>query len=366
MEPQAAQQRQALLIASPRMYQEQLSLEAARSFLHQQGIAIRQVSSVAALDGLPPMAERWQAEGIELVIAAGGDGTVGAAATHLAQSDLPLGILPLGTSNDFARSLRLPLELAAACQTIATGHLRSVDLGCAQPAVTAPHALQAMAAQEESQVAAVDETGERAFFTHALTLGLNVAFAQLATSAAMRQLYGRFTYPMAALETVSAAQVFDFTVRFFDPACALAPEETENDIEPGQPYHYQALQVAVINAPVFGGQFEFTIAGVELHDHLLDILIVERFDLRQLLAAAQMALAPSRDGRREAVSRSFPGIHHIKARQVLIETAQPVDVTLDGEIRGRTPILVSSAARALKIIVPQASDTSAQSGGAGG
>ncbi len=363
---QPAHLRQALLIASPRIYAEQLSIDTAHAFLYQRGIAIKQVQSVQALDGLPPQAAMWRAEGIDLVIAAGGDGTIGAAATHLAYSDLPLGILPLGTSNDFARALQAPLELAEACQVIAAGETIHVDLGRAHPAATAPYALQADAASEDRNDAPAGKIGVQAFFTHALTLGLNVAFAQLATDATMRQRFGRFTYPIAAVETVSAPQMYDFTLRFSDPACALAPEETENDIEAGHPYHYQALQVAVINSPVFGGQFEFSIAGCELQDHLLDILIVERFDLRQLLAAAQMALAPPKDGRREAISRHFPGIHHVKARQVMIETAEPVDVTLDGELRGRTPILAASAPRALKVIVPHASCIPAQSGEAGG
>ncbi len=366
MQAQPTRLRQALVIASPHIYGEQLSLETARMFLGQQGINISKLYSVEALDGLPPLADKWRAEGIDLVIAAGGDGTIGAAATHLAHSDLPLGILPLGTSNDFARSLQIPMELSEACQTIAVGHSVRVDLGGAQPAVPAPFALHQAAMRDEGRPALANKTGAQAFFTHALTLGLNVAFAQLATSAALRQVFGRFTYPIAAVETLSTSQLYDFTLRFGDPACALAPEETENDIEAGQPYHYQALQVAVINSPIFGGQFEFSLAGVELHDHLLDILIIERFDLRQLLAAAQMALTPPVNGRREAVSRHFPGIQHVKARQVMIETAEPMDVTLDGELRGRTPILVTSAERALKVIVPLTSSIPAQSGEAGG
>ncbi|HEY7355030.1 MAG TPA: diacylglycerol kinase family protein [Ktedonobacterales bacterium] len=366
MQAQPTQLRQALVIASPHIYAEHLSIDAARLFLGQQGISVKQVYSVEALDGRPPQADKWRAEGIDLVVAAGGDGTIGAAATHLARSGLPLGILPLGTSNDFARALRIPLELSEACQTIADGHSILVDLGGAQPAAPAPYALHQAAMRDEGRLALANNTGAQAFFTHALTLGLNVAFAQLATSAALRQVFGRFTYPIAAVETLSTSQLYDFTLRFGDPACALAPEETENDIEAGQPYHYQALQVAVINSPIFGGQFEFALAGCELQDHLLDILIVERFDLRQLLAAAQMAFTPPVNGRREAISQHFPGIRHVKARQVTIETAEPMDVTLDGELRGRTPILATSAERALKVIVPHASLIPAQSGEAGG
>jgi diacylglycerol kinase (ATP) len=387
MESRPAQPRQALMVASPFLYKEQLSIDTACLSLGQHHINIKRVYNIDALDGQPPIADTWRAGGVEMVIAAGGDGTIGAVATHLAGSELPLGILPLGTSNDFARSLRLPLGLEDACEVIAAGHARHVDLGCAQPAATTPYALHEAAAQLEdvpgfagagaraTNGSVTAETrrpqapaagGEQAYFTHALTLGLNVAFAQLATDATMRERFGRFTYPIAALETLSSAQMFDVTLRFFNPACALASEETETDIEAGKQYHYQALQVAVINSPVFGGQFQFAISGVELHDQLLDVFIIERFDLRQLLAVAQMTITPPKDGRREAISQSFPGIRHVKARQVLIETAEPADVTLDGELRGRTPMLVTSTARALKVIVPPATQTTAQSGGAGG
>jgi diacylglycerol kinase family enzyme len=63
------------------------------------------------------------------VIAAGGDGTVQSAVQHLAGTGIPLGILPLGTRNHFARDLGLPLELGAAAAAIAAGNIRTVDLG---------------------------------------------------------------------------------------------------------------------------------------------------------------------------------------------------------------------------------------------
>lgn len=70
-----------------------------------------------------------RAEGYEAVVAAGGDGTVSFIAQALAGSDLPLGILPLGTLNHFARDLRLPLKLEDAARVIADGSIREVDLG---------------------------------------------------------------------------------------------------------------------------------------------------------------------------------------------------------------------------------------------
>ncbi len=353
MQSRTTQQRRALIVASPRVYNEGAALEEAQRLLQQHGIIAAAIWRVDALDGKPPLAEEWKGAGIDLVIAAGGDGSIGAVATHLSNSGLPLGILPLGTSNDFARSLRLPLTLEDACNTISEGHLLPVDLGCAQPALSEPYALHEA---DEAQPAPLPTSAGQptgAFFTHALTLGLNVTFAQLATSATMRRRFGPFTYPLAALNTLSKTRSIDFTLTFQEPACALTPGECEDEIEPGRPYPYQALQVAVINSPLFGGPFEFALAGVQLHDHLLDILIVENFDLRQLLAAAQTALMPAQNGWREADSRRFPGIRHVRARQVMIETAGQEDVTLDGELRGRTPMIAASVTQALQVMVPE-------------
>ena len=66
-----------------------------------------------------------------MVIAGGGDGTVGATAKALVGTDCPLGILPMGTYNNFARALGLPLDLESACRVLARGQVRRVDVGVA-------------------------------------------------------------------------------------------------------------------------------------------------------------------------------------------------------------------------------------------
>lgn len=65
----------------------------------------------------------------DAVVAAGGDGTVNAVASVLAGGLTPLGVLPLGTRNHFAKDLGVPLALDAAVQTIAQRHLTRVDVG---------------------------------------------------------------------------------------------------------------------------------------------------------------------------------------------------------------------------------------------
>jgi diacylglycerol kinase family enzyme len=65
----------------------------------------------------------------DVVVMAGGDGTVSAGAGGLAGTDKPMGVLPLGTLNHFARDLGIPTELEAAVRNVAEGIVRKVDVG---------------------------------------------------------------------------------------------------------------------------------------------------------------------------------------------------------------------------------------------
>ena len=64
-----------------------------------------------------------------MIVAAGGDGTVSAVASQLVDGDVPLGVLPLGTLNHFARALGIPLDLEAAARALVDGRDERVDVG---------------------------------------------------------------------------------------------------------------------------------------------------------------------------------------------------------------------------------------------
>jgi diacylglycerol kinase family enzyme len=69
------------------------------------------------------------AEGVTIVVAGGGDGTINAVAGVLADTDAAFGVLPLGTLNHFAKDIGIPLDLDGAIATIAGGGRRLVDVG---------------------------------------------------------------------------------------------------------------------------------------------------------------------------------------------------------------------------------------------
>src|SRR5579859_1781070 len=80
-------------------------------------------------DGGEGMARQAAEEGVELVIAAGGDGTIHAVANGLIGTQSILGIIPTGTMNNLAHSLNIPETIPAACYTLFNGKTRVIDVG---------------------------------------------------------------------------------------------------------------------------------------------------------------------------------------------------------------------------------------------
>ncbi|HEX8035881.1 MAG TPA: diacylglycerol kinase family protein, partial [Ktedonobacterales bacterium] len=327
----------------------------------------------------------WRERGYSAAIAAGGDGTVGAVASHLTGSGLPLGILPFGTSNDVARSLGVPLDLDEASEAIAHGAPAQVDIGQASPAVTEPGGLAVHphedddGERDETQPSAqVQAAGAMptAYFLHALTLGFNVQFARLATDVARRKRWGPLNYATSVLEALTQLKPVEVTLRLSGVTSGNGQEQPEAE---EQVVTVQALQIAVVNAPVFGGGFNLRLPDVGLRDDLLDFVVFEAIDQQTLRStveglltalnniggamrdqwgqmtqqrADQAARASQNRTGDEAAGLALPGVRRFKAHSAIIETAEPLDLTLDGEIRARTPARIAVAPEPLHILLP--------------
>jgi diacylglycerol kinase family enzyme len=276
----------------------------------------------------------------------------------VANTGLPLGILPLGTANDIARSLDLPLTLDEACAAVAEGHSTAIDLGCAR-----------RLAAEPVESAALDG-GD--YFLHALTLGWNVAFAQLATNAARRKQWGPLTYAVSAVEAVFEYRPVEVRLALEGVVASAygldfgAPREDAGSsalsvsaADARRVITGNIVNLAVIVTPVFGGRSNFRLPGVELRDHLLDLVVIEALEMSRLQRIFE-ALREQRSAATAAAPEQTlldrPGVWRFQAQAMRIETpeAPGVDVTLDGELRARTPIDVCVAPDALQVFVPAA------------
>jgi diacylglycerol kinase (ATP) len=348
-----------LLVHSPHSGRSSQLTEAITS-LQMQSLEIVESLSIADLDGLPDQGSLWKERGIDIVVAAGGDGLIGGVATHIATSGLPLAILPLGTSNDIARSLNIPQDVSAAAALLTDGKIIEADLGVAQPAEQAPHT--------PSSHTTTPTEKHHSYFVHALTTGINVQFARVATNVATRKRYGRMTYPFAAIEVLRNHTPLEMQIQFTDLALASTTNPDQPPVQSTQAasLHCQALQATIINAPIFGGAWNFAVPQATLYDGLLDIIIIEDIDLGNLNTTLSNFFSNSeqRPGAPQAWHARYPdlhpaeltgipGIHHVQARGVTITTSiDPQGVTLDGEIRGQTPISVQMASERLRVLVP--------------
>lgn len=239
-----------------------------------------------------------------MVVAAGGDGTVGAVANQLANSGVVLGILPLGTSNDFARSLGIPMRIEDAARLLREGKVSTVDLGrLAVPGEAPRH------------------------FVHAATAGLNVSFAKLATRASLRRRLGRLTYAVAGAVALRRHRPFE---------CTITCE--------GSSATSRLVQLAVINAPVFGGFLGLQVRGSDPEDRRLDVLAVEELPPHRLVLAGLYQLFP--------MARPIKGVGALHVPELKVDCDPPLEVALDGEVVGRLPADFFVAAAALRVVTP--------------
>jgi len=239
-----------------------------------------------------------------IVAAAGGDGTVGSVANAVIGTPAVMAILPLGTSNDFARSLNIPLLVENAVRLISNGRVSRVDAGRLRRDGQPPR-----------------------HFVHAAAAGLNVQFAKFATRADLRQRLGKLTYAIAAALALKERPVFRARVEY------------EGQAEPVELVH-----LAVINAPVFGGFLDLKIPGTAPDDGALHVIMVEHLPMRRLLRSAFYPAI--------GLHRAIRGFRTMQVSRLTVFPTDPIDVTLDGEIAGPVSGTFDVVRGGLRVITP--------------
>jgi diacylglycerol kinase (ATP) len=274
-----------------------------RQRLQAAGLELIDVMPVSDPADLPHSLISAATCGADLVVVGGGDGTLSEASHQLAHRDVCLGVVPLGTTNNFARSLGLPLNLSDALQTLTQGKVADVDLGH----VAGRH------------------------FANLTSIGVSVLVAEHVPHG-LKRVLGRAAYPLTALALLPRHQPF---------RARLSVN--------GQLHELTTHQLNIANGSFHAGRAIAADAGVD--DRLL--VIYRLGDAKRLHLTAttvrQAVLGPY---------RPLARTQFLTADRLWLETDPPLDLDIDGEIRGRTPVQIRLEANALRVMVsPSFEDT---------
>lgn len=244
------------------------------------------------------LARRAAAEGYDLVIAAGGDGTINEVVNGLVGSRTALAPLPLGTMNVWARELRLPLQPRAAATAILDWEQHPIDLGRA---------------------------GERYFLLMA-GIGFDAAVTAGVHPVAKRRL-GALAYVLRGIE--HALRVRGARTRL---------------LLDGRLVRGRVLMVVVGNTQLYGGVVKITHHAC-INDGLLDVCVIRGDNALSALSRILAIL-----GRRQGYD---PAIQYYRARQVTVVAKPPLPVQVDGDTIGMTPMTFEVAPGALYALLPR-------------
>ncbi|KAF6664534.1 lipid kinase [Pantoea sp. EKM101V] len=285
----------ALLLINPRSRKGRAAASRARTLLTQAGITLLQPAEEESRSYHELIAA--YAHRIDAVIVGGGDGTLNAAAPGVMQTGLPLGILPLGTANDFARTLGIPATLEQAVQIITDGQLRAVDLG---------------------------EVNQH-LFLNVSSIGFSAELARNLTAESKKR-WGVGGYALAALRLLRQSRPFSAT---------LIHEEQRMPI--------RTVQVSVGNGRFYGGGMTVE-ARAAPDDGLLDVYSLEVRHSWQLIALLPFL--------RRGTQGRWRNVRTFSTTALTIETRRPHYINADGEIIGQTPAHFRLIAGAIQVYAP--------------
>lgn len=234
----------------------------------------------------------------DTAVAFGGDGLIGAVAGVLHDRGGVMGVLPGGRGNDFARTLGLPLEPRAACEVLATGAVRALDLG---------------------------EAGGRAFIGIA-SCGFDSDANRIANDA--RLVRGNLVYAYGALRALASWQPTAFSVR----------------LDGGEPTRAVGYTVAAANSKAYGGGMWLAPAAA-LDDGLLDVVIVGHVPRLRFLRLLPTVF------KGEHVRQ--PNVEVFRAREIEISAERPFMLYADGDPIASLPVKVRALPGAVNVMVPR-------------
>lgn len=274
----------------------QLVLREALEVLRRAGIEI-EVQESRDAQHLLALARQAAAEKPDAIVSVGGDGTHHYVLNGIVGSEIPLGMIPCGSGNDFAKGLGIPIQARAAAEVLRAGNTRRVDLGRVGSTV---YGCIAGAGFDSVVTRYANERVRRLRGSRAYAWSILRCFEN---------------YRPEPLEIVSDAQEFSGEVSF----------------------------AVVGNNVSYGGGIHLT-PRAKLDDGLLDVCIVPYLRKLELLRWLPRAY--------RGEHLQHPRIIYFQARKVALSTTSRLELFGDGEFMQELPATIEIAPRVLPVIVP--------------
>jgi lipid kinase YegS len=247
-------------------------------------------------------AREAMSDGIDVLVAGGGDGTINEVVNGVLTADtsprMALGVLPLGTANDFARGCAIPLEPYAALKLATEGQPVHIDVPSANGV----------------------------FFANVASGGFG-AEVTVGTNPQLKKAIGGGAYALTGI--VTAAKVEPYAGRFVS-----ADESAEEEF----------IVMAVGNSRQAGGGFQVT-PNAFLDDGLMDVMVIFDFQTRDLGLVIQESRDFSNSSNRFVHYRQLPAFE--------IEVPGKVPINLDGEPHRWDHIRFEILPRCLPVVLPE-------------
>jgi diacylglycerol kinase (ATP) len=242
------------------------------------------------------IARQAVAQGYQQVVAAGGDGTIHEVVNGIADSNVALGLMPMGTMNVFANELGLPANDLGRCwEIIRAERVRWIDL----PTANDKHFAQLAGVGLDAQV--VKET-----------------------SLALKRNFGPLSY------LISAAQIAGRK----PPRLRIEAEEAVTE---------EGSFALVGNGRLYGGPFPFFKHAV-IDDGLLDVLVFKQLGYIEIIKYLQNVIFTS--------EITTPEVEYFQTRRLRVSSTEDVPFELDGELVGNCPVEFRVKPRRLKVLAP--------------
>ena len=276
------------------------------------------------------LARHAVSRGARVVIAAGGDGTINEVANGLVNTDVALGVLPVGTTNSWALQMGIPALNPLLPGTQAAKMVAALQERVARPLPANYYRkvlLDAARVITEGRTVAVDmgEVSGRHFLMWA-GIGFDAAVAQSVPLKEKRAL-GSWAYVLPAIESAS---------RFCGTDARLNLD--------GRIVKVRTPFIVVSNIQLYGGMIAIG-ARACVNDGKLDVCIFKGGGFLTFVQQAMKVLTHRH--------LNDPMVEHYQCREIGIEPARPLPVHVDGEPFAETPVIIHTVPSALRVIVPK-------------